>query len=124
MILSLISSTVLWSSSGGTTYSSGSASMLVGNSGQTHWDARYSKLNGFRQRKVSLYEGLHIFTVEMLTNSGEISLSIKGKSGTDYYSGSAIPTSTFSIVVDGNDKVTIRVDAKNHSGSYKISWAE
>ena len=124
MILSLISLTVFLSSSGGSTYSSGSASMLVGNSGRTHWGARYSKLNGFRQRKLSLDEGLHIFTVEVLTNSGEISLSIKGKSGVDYYSGSTIPTSTFSVVVDGNDKVTLRVDAKNHSGSYKINWEE
>lgn len=126
-LLALFGITMFWVAVGGVgTYSSGSALMLMGDSGQTHWNASYSKLNGFRQRSVSLNEGTHTFTVEIVTNSGELSFSIKGKDGTVYYNGSPLSTSTFNINVDveGKDKVTLRVDAKSHSGSYKVNWEE
>lgn len=122
----IVSGVFLFASGNGGTYSSGSALMLTSNSGRTHWNARYSKLNGFRQRSVSLSEGTHIFTVDIVTDSGEISFSIKGKDGTVYYNGSALPTSTFNVYVDveRKDKVILRIDAKSHSGSYKINWGE
>ncbi|MDR1060940.1 MAG: DUF2812 domain-containing protein [Clostridiales bacterium] len=142
---------------GGVAYRSGSALMFVGNSGSSHWNGSYRELNGFRQRSVSLKGGTRVFAVEIVTDSGEIDLSIKGNDGTVYYSGSAIPTSAFSVVVDGADgmdvvngangadgtggadgmdgadgangaggadKVVLRIDAKSHSGSYKINWGE
>jgi hypothetical protein len=106
------------------TASSGASSSLmrVENSGRDHWNASYERFNGFRWRNVSLGEGTHRFTVETATESGEISLSVKGKDGTEYYSGPGFPTSTFAVEVDGRERVTVRIDVKDHCGSYKISW--
>jgi hypothetical protein len=53
---------------------------------------------------------------------GELDLLIKGNDGTVYYAGSAIPTSTFAVAVDGGGRITLRVDARDHSGGFKINW--
>jgi hypothetical protein len=106
------------------TASSGASSSLmrVESSGRDHWYASYKKFDGFRWRNVLLDEGTYRFTVETATESGEISLSIKGKDGTVYYSGSGFPASTFDIKADGKEKIELRIDVEDHSGSYKISW--
>jgi hypothetical protein len=123
LLLALFGGAALLAAVGGFgTYRSGSALMFVGNSGRSHWNASYRKLSGFRRRSVSLSEGAHAFAVEIVTDSGEIDFSIEGEGGTVYYSGSALPTSTFSVYVGGKDKVVLRIDAKSHSGSYKIDW--
>jgi hypothetical protein len=100
----------------------GSSLMRVENSGRDHWNASYERFDGFWWRNVSLDEGTHRFTVETATESGEISLSVKGKDGTEYYSGPGFPASTFDVEVDGKERVTVRIDVKDHCGSYKISW--
>ena len=118
---------MFWGVAGGNViYGSGSALMLVSDSGRTHWNASYGQLNGFRQRSIDLGEGMHIFTVEIVTESGELDLSIKGKDGMVYYDESVLSTSIFKIHVDVDrkDKVILRLEAKNHSGSYKINWKE
>ncbi|KXB96855.1 MAG: hypothetical protein AA908_09900 [Chlorobi bacterium NICIL-2] len=88
-----------------------------------HWNASYSKLNGYQQRRITLNEGTHTFTIEVTTKSGELNLSITGQDGTEYYKGSKLPTSTFQVHADipAKDKITLRVDAKNHSGGLRLS---
>jgi hypothetical protein len=97
---------------------------MVQSSWGNHWNASYSELNGFKQRRVSLNEGTHTFTIEITTKSGELDLSIAGQDGTAYYEGSKLPTSTFQVQVDlaEKDHLTLRVDAHGHRGGYKIKW--
>lgn len=132
-ILGLITAVVLFAifgitmvgiAAGNSSYNSGSALMLVVKNGRSHWGASYRKLNGVRQRNVSLGKGEHTLTVDVVTTSGEINLSIKGEDGTVYYQGLALPTSTFGVIVDGKEKVVLRIDAKSHVGSYNIDWGE
>lgn len=101
-----------------------SAQSMVQTSWGGHWDASYSYLNGYKQRRVSLNEGTHTFTIEVTTKSGALDLSIVGQDGTEYYRGSEILTTSFEVQVhlSSKDKLTLRVDANNHSGSYKIRW--
>jgi hypothetical protein len=89
-----------------------------------HWNASYIELNGHKQRRLSLQEGTHRFTIEITTNSGKLDFSITGQDGTEYYRGSKLPTSTFDVLVDiaAKEKLTLRVDAKGHSGGFKIKW--
>ena len=89
-----------------------------------HWNARYIELNGHKQRRLSLKEGTHRFTIEITTKSGELDLSITGQDGTEYYRGSKLQTSTFEVPVNiaAKEKITLRVDGKGHSGGFKIKW--
>jgi len=88
------------------------------------WDVSYIELNGYRQRRISLDEGTHRIAIEVTTKSGELNLSITGQDGTEYYKGSNLPTSSFEVLADIADKdtLTLRVDAKGHSGGFKIRW--
>jgi hypothetical protein len=118
----LISGFVFLFADGGVTVSSGHMINYAADSGSDYWGARYGELNGFQQRKVNLEEGIHTFTVEIVTNSGEVGFSLKGEDGTEYYIGSDLPTSSFDVMVEGKGRFAMRIDADKHSGSYKISW--
>lgn len=106
----------------GMTTSSGSALMLIENSGRNHWNASYKTLNGFRQRSVTLAEGTHTIMIETESASGELRLTIRGQDGTEYYSSEPLTGSPVAVQVAGGTKVKLRVDAKDHSGSYRITW--
>lgn len=105
-------------------FDSYSARNMVQTSWGSQWNARYGYLDGYKQRRVTLDEGSHIFTVEITTESGELSLSITGQDGTEYYKASALQTSSFVITVElaEKEKLTIRVDTKEHCGGYNIRW--
>ncbi len=97
---------------------------MVQQSYGSRWYASYHYLDGNRQRRITLHEGAHEFTVEITTNSGELTLSITGSDGTAYYKGSALATTIFTVEADipKEDTLTIRVDAKEHSGGYDLQW--
>lgn len=100
------------------------ARSMVQTSLGSRWSARYGYLDGYKQRNVSLDAGTHTFSIEITTTSGEISLSIMSGDGTEYYKGTCLPTSNFQVQVDlpTKDKLTLRVDANDHKGSYQIAW--
>jgi hypothetical protein len=101
-----------------------SVQRMVQSRGDNHWNASYSKLSGYRKRRITLNEGTYTFTIEVTTKSGDLGLSITGQDGTEYYKGSKLPASTFQVQVDipAKEKITLRVDAKGHSGGFKIKW--
>jgi hypothetical protein len=45
------------------------------------WNVSHIEWNGSKQRRVSLNEGTHTFTIEITTKSGELNLSITGRNG-------------------------------------------
>ena len=92
-------------------------------SGRDHWQIRYEKFNGFKQRNIKLSgECEHTFSVEIVTNSGALGLVIKDGNGTSIYDGEELPSSAFSVKADSSGKYTIRVNADNHSGGFNIKW--
>jgi hypothetical protein len=106
----------------GFTITSGSAYMFTGGSGRTHWDGRYRWLNGYKQRSVYVADGTHTFAVNIVTDSGTIGFSLIGENDNVYYRGTDLPTGSFDVTVTGKDRVTLRVDANDHSGGYFVKW--
>ena len=93
------------------------------NSGNDSWDATYEKFDGHRQREITISdESEFTFTVEIVTNSGTLGLSIKSEDGVLLYSGKDIPSSSFEVKADSGGKYIIRFDADNHNGSFDIKW--
>lgn len=85
----------------------------------------YKKFSGYKETNVTVKEGEPVkIDVNIVTKDGTISAYIaKDDDKTDCsYEGNDIQTSTFTITLSDPGKYTIRVDAKNHSGSYEFSW--
>lgn len=91
--------------------------MYVESKGRSYWKAEYQYLNGFMQRTLWLEDddGLHVF-VE--TDEGDFSLKIIDADGNVIYSEEKMGTKEFDVDVSG--KVTIRIDAKEHEGSFSL----
>lgn len=93
------------------------------NSESEFWNASYDKFNGYKQREITISgEGDHAFTVEIVTNSGKLGLSIEDDDGKSLYNGNELPSSSFEVIANGEGKYTIRLDADNHNGGFDIKW--
>lgn len=88
--------------------------------GANQWSAYYLIIDGPFQRDINPGEGSHNLNVKIDTKSGNINLAIIGTDGTVFYSADKIPTSSFVVPVTG--KVSIRVYAQSHRGSFSIKW--
>lgn len=82
--------------------------------GWSDWSATYTFLDGYLQRTIRPENDTLLVEVE--TQSGTISIEIKDASGNIIFSESDITTSSFEVEVP--DKITIRVEADNHKGSF------
>lgn len=88
-----------------------------------YWKISYEKFNGSKDRTIKLSgEGEHTFTIDIVTNSGILGLSIKDKDGTSIYDGEELPTSSFEVKADGAGKYTIRFEGEEHNGSFEVKW--
>ncbi len=107
----------------GCTMSSYSGLVMDENSGDDYWNATYEKFNGYKERNITISgDGSHAFAVEIVTDSGSLGLTITDNAGNELYTGNELPTSAFEVGVDSSDKYQVRVDADDHSGSFKIEW--
>lgn len=87
----------------------------------TSMEMSYDNFSGERSKIISLKANTTI-KVEIVTNNGEIALSIVDKAGDMAYTGNGIKTGSFSVTVDKDTDYIIKVVAKSHEGSYKITW--
>lgn len=105
---------------------SGNSSLLIKSiekSGNGYWQISYEKFDGSQERVVAMSgTGEHTFSIDIVTNSGTLGLSIKDQDGTSLYSGKELPSSSFAVIVDGEGEYTIRFDAVSHSGSFDVKW--
>lgn len=81
----------------------------------------YDKFSGERLKTVTLKADTYIM-IDIVSNSGDLSVNIADESGKSAYTGSKLPTSSFSVIVLEESTYTIKVEASSHNGSYKISW--
>ncbi len=103
----------------------GSSAVLVmdEDSGDDYWKASYVKFNGYKERYISVSgEGEHTFSVEIVTDSGELGLTIEDGEGEECYTGNELPSTSFTVGVDSPGKYTLRVDADDHTGSFNVKW--
>jgi hypothetical protein len=97
--------------------------MMDENSGDAFWDARYERLNGFKQRVVTLSgDGEHEFSVDIVTTSGSLELTIEDSKGAPLYRSNELPSSSFKVGAQGSGKYVVRFDADDHNGSFDIRW--
>ena len=53
-----------------------------------------------------------------VTESGKLDCRITDKSDKEYYNGSDVPTSEFSVTLDGDGEYTVSLNASDHSGAF------
>lgn len=85
----------------------------------------YKKFSGYKETNITVKDGEPIkVDVNIVTKDGTINAYIaKDDDKTNCsYEGNDIQTSTFTVTLSDPGKYTIRVDAKDHSGSYEFSW--
>ena len=86
------------------------------------WGIQYDKFNGQQQMEVTLEDGTHSFTVDIVTVSGKLDLDIRTIGGETLYTGNILPTSSFEALNAGAGTYIIRFTAKNHEGSFWVNW--
>lgn len=83
----------------------------------------YEKFDGDKSKTIQIKDGEKgTVSVDIVSTSGELNILITDKDGVAYYQGNNTPTSTFSVNLDKEGEYTIKVEAKDHKGSYNISW--
>ncbi len=93
------------------------------NNSLTSMSMKYMKFSGNKNKNITVKDGetCEIY-VDILTEDGKIDLLIKNENGNLEYEGHDIPTSNFTVTLKEAGKYKIRVEAKNHKGSYSINW--
>lgn len=91
--------------------------MYVESKGRSYWNAEYQYLNGFMQRTLWL-EDEDTLHVSVETEEGDFSLQIMDDDGNVIYSEEKIGTKEFDVDVSG--KISIRIEAKKHGGSFSF----
>lgn len=94
----------------------------VGNDGLRSWTARYSMLDGKLKHTIRPKDTQGTIHVEVVTESGSISIEMKEADGNVIFDEDDIATSSFDVNISG--KVVIRIEADKHKGSFSIEATE
>lgn len=111
---------VLILSSGTTSFRSGLRMGWVGNNTKDHWNATYSFHDGYVQRTINTDGEPTTLAVEIISNSGEMGMTVTDENGSVIYNEYGIETSSFQIDIPG--KVTVKITGEDHRGSFSLSW--
>jgi hypothetical protein len=65
-----------------------------------------------------------VLQVELARESGEIALEIKGKKGSEPYTGNDLSSGVFTVTVDETDTYMIRISGKDASGKLTVKKLE
>ncbi|MEM5768043.1 MAG: hypothetical protein AAGU32_07115 [Bacillota bacterium] len=65
-----------------------------------------------------------VLQVEFARESGEIALEIKGKKGSEPYTGNDLSSGVFTVTVDETDTYMIRISGKDASGKITVKNLE
>lgn len=83
----------------------------------TSWSLVYDQFDGER----AMTEDAAEFIVVIVTEEGSLGVTITGADGAEYYKGSELPTSTFTVEAQGEGPCEIRLDADHHRGSFTVT---
>lgn len=107
----------------GCTVSHGTSKNSIEKDNSHRISATYDKFDGYKKTTLKLdKDEKKDVKVDIVSKKGEINLSIKNEDGTVAYEGKDMDTTTFTVTLDKEGKYTIRIDAKEHYGSYDINW--
>ena len=85
-----------------------------------HWSATYAFHDGYQQRTINTDGEATVLEVEIVSNSGEIGMTVTDENGNVIFDQQGIETSSFEIKISG--KVTVKITGEDHKGSYSLSW--
>ena len=88
----------------------------VGSEGYSSWSGRYSSLDG--TMKKNIHPKADVLNIEVKTEAGTISIEIEDADGNRIFDESNIGTASFLVDVSG--KVTVKIVADHHQGSFSI----
>jgi hypothetical protein len=98
--------------------------MAINSSGKDFWKSEYQYFDGKRHQQVSFEPGTHAIHVSVTTKSGEISFTVSSKEDETYFTRTLADSATFDFRFEPNEKekVTLTMEAKEHAGSYHVTW--
>ena len=85
-----------------------------------HWSATYAFHDGYQQRTINTDGEPTVLEVEIVSSSGEISMTVTDENGDVIYDQQGIETTSFEIEISG--KVVIKITGQDHKGSFSLSW--
>lgn len=88
----------------------------IGNNGRSSWSGKYSLLDG--TMKKSVHPKNDVLSIDVETQSGQISIEIKDTEGNIIFDGSDMSTGSYTVSVSG--KVNVKIEADKHKGSFSI----
>ena len=114
----LLCVTMLFSACG---FNSGIALMRIESSTKTSWTQSHDFLTGTEKRSLFLESEPQEMEIEVLTEEGEIDITVTGKNGEEIFVLEDAKTGTYEFTAEG--KIRITVKAVGHRGSFKINKA-
>lgn len=83
------------------------------------WSGKYTSLDGTISKTIHTDTEPDTIRVEIVTESGSISITMIDPNGNVVFEQSDINTSSFDVDVSG--KVRVRIEAENHRGSFSFT---
>lgn len=125
IILPALMAALLGFALGSCTYGSGTIKNGTELNTPNKMSMTYEEFTGFKETQIRVADGQTVeVSVRFVTEKGSIDAFIvkDNKKENSSYEGHSIPTSNFTVTLKEQGVYTIRVDAKNHTGSYSFSW--
>lgn len=85
-----------------------------------HWSATYAFHDGYQQRTINADGEPTVLEVEIVSNSGEIGMTVTDENGNVIFDQQGIETSSFEIEIP--NKVIVKIIGEEHKGSFSLSW--
>ncbi len=122
-LIGIFTCTLLALSLIGCTTGSYTATLAIEKNTSTSMAMTYEKLKGHKTASLSIEENEVVeVEVDVVSKDGKLDLSIVNEQNETFYQGTDMPTSSFVVTLDKKGKYKITIDAKDHKGSYNISW--
>lgn len=119
IIVLLVCFTILFSGCG---FNSGIALLKIESSTKTSWKQSHEYLKGTEKRTLSLGGEPQEMIIEVVTEKGEIDITVTGKNGEEIIVLDNAETGTYGFTAGG--RINIKVDAEEHKGSFEIKKAD
>ena len=103
-------------------FNSGIALMRIESGTKTSWQQSHDFLTGTEKRTLSLGKKPQEMIVEVVTEKGKIDITVTDKSGVEIIFLDDAETGIYEFSAEG--KIKIKVEAKEHKGSFKINEAD
>lgn len=105
-------------SAGFTSFRSATKIGYVGNEMPRTWSGTYYYLDGFMEHTMRPKTEPDTLHIDVETEKGSIFIEIEDTDGNIIFSESEIENESFDVEIDG--KITVKIDAKKHKGSFSI----